>query len=175
VSTSGKGLVIVYTGQGKGKTTAALGLVLRALGRDMPVAVMQFIKGKWPTGERAFAEHLPGLEFRVMGRGFTWESDDISQDRAMARAAWAEARAMISGGAYPVVILDELTYCMRYGFVDVADVIACLHARPDHVHVVITGRHAPDELVEAADLVTEMRNIKHPFERGLRAQKGIDF
>lgn len=173
--TDGEGIVAVYTGNGKGKTTAALGLAWRALGRDLPVAVVQFIKGKWKTGERIFAERLPGLTFRVMGRGFTWESDDLSRDRAAAAAAWAESRALILDGKHTVVILDELTYVLNYGFVPTADVIATLAARPRHVSVCITGRSAPDELCAAADLVTEMKSVKHPFEKGIRAQPGLDY
>jgi cob(I)alamin adenosyltransferase len=169
------GLLLVYTGHGKGKTTAALGLVFRALGRGMRVAVVQFIKGKWKTGERLFAETLPGLTFLVMGRGFTWDSDDLSRDRLAAEAAWREAAALIAAGEHQVVVLDELTYALNYGFVPVADVIAALGARPAHVHVVITGRNAPEALLERADLVTEMRSVKHPFQQGRKAQIGVDF
>jgi cob(I)alamin adenosyltransferase len=169
------GLVIVYTGNGKGKTTAALGLAWRALGRDLGVAVVQFIKGKWKTGERIFAERLPELTFRVMGLGFTWDSDDLSRDAAAAKAAWAEARTLIAGGAHPVVVLDELTYAVNYGFVPLAELLTTLAERPRHVSVVITGRNAPDELVAAADLVTEMKSVKHPFTEGKKAVPGIDY
>jgi cob(I)alamin adenosyltransferase len=165
----------VYTGQGKGKTTAALGLAFRALGRNLRVAVVQFIKGKWKTGERLFAETIPNLTFLVMGRGFTWESDDISRDRAAAEAAWREAAALIAAGEHPIVILDELTYVLNYGFVPVADVLGVLRERPAHVHVVITGRNAPEPLLELADLVTDMRNVKHPFDHGRKAQIGVDY
>jgi uroporphyrinogen III methyltransferase/synthase len=170
-----RGLVLVYTGQGKGKTTAALGIVFRALGRGMRVAVVQFIKGKWKTGERQFAETLPGLTFLVMGKGFTWNSDDLSRDRAAAQAAWSTAKQLIGGGANAVVVLDEITFAINYGFVDLADVLAALRDRPSHVHVVLTGRNAPDELRAAADLVTDMTAVKHPFERGVTAQPGIDY
>ncbi|XXY45211.1 cob(I)yrinic acid a,c-diamide adenosyltransferase [Sorangium sp. So ce269] len=170
-----KGLVVVYTGHGKGKTTAALGMVFRALGRGMRVAVVQFIKGKWKTGERLFAETLPGLTFLVMGRGFTWESDDLSRDKAAARAAFQEAAALIAGGEQDIVVLDEITYALHYGFVAEEELLAALRARPAHVHVVITGRNAPDALVELADLVTEMKSVKHPFEQGMKAQIGVDF
>jgi cob(I)alamin adenosyltransferase len=173
--TPGPGLLLVYTGDGKGKTTAALGLVFRALGRGLKVAVVQFIKGKWKTGERLFAEGLPGLTFRVMGRGFTWESDDLSRDRAAAQEAWREAAALIGAGEHPVVVLDELTYVINYGFVPAAEVLDVLRNRPAHVHVVITGRNAPEELVALADLVTEMRKVKHPFDAGRKAQIGVDF
>jgi len=169
------GLLLVYTGNGKGKTTAALGLVFRALGRGMRVAVVQFIKGKWKTGERLFAETLPGLTFLVMGKGFTWESDDLSRDRAAARGAWDQAAALIAAGEHAVVVLDELTYVLNYGFVPEAEVLAALRGRPAHVHVVVTGRNAPEALLEAADLVSEMRSLKHPFERGRKAQIGVDF
>jgi cob(I)alamin adenosyltransferase len=170
-----KGLVIVYTGNGKGKTTAALGLAFRALGQKLAVAVVQFIKGKWKTGERSFAESLPQLTFLVMGRGFTWDSDDLSRDRAAAQAAWRASAELIAKGEHTVVILDELTYVLNYGFVAVTEVLAALASRPAHVSVVITGRNAPDELIAAADLVTEMKSVKHPFDRGVRAQAGIDF
>jgi cob(I)alamin adenosyltransferase len=169
------GLLLVYTGHGKGKTTAALGLVFRALGRGMRVAVVQFIKGKWKTGERLFAETLPGLTFLVMGRGFTWESDDLSRDRLAAEAAWREAATLIAGGEHQVVVLDELTYALNYGFVPLADLLETLRQRPAHMHVLITGRNAPAALLEAADLVTEMRSLKHPFQQGRKAQIGIDF
>ena len=170
-----KGLIVVYTGHGKGKTTAALGLVFRALGRGLHVAVVQFIKGKWKTGEGAFAETLPQLTFLIMGRGFTWESDDLSRDKAAARQAWDKAAELIRGGEHAIVILDELTYVINYDFVSLAEVLAVLQSKPADVHVVITGRNAPEELVAMADLVTEMKSIKHPFEKGIPAQQGIDF
>ena len=170
-----KGLLLVYTGAGKGKTTAALGLVFRALGRGLKVGVVQFIKGRWKTGERTFAESIPGLTFLVMGRGFTWESDDLSRDRNAARAAWIAARGLIASGEHDVVVLDELTYAIHYGFVTLEEVLAGLKERPAHVHVCITGRNAPEELCALADLVTEMRAVKHPFEQGIPAQAGVDF
>jgi cob(I)alamin adenosyltransferase len=170
-----EGLLLVYTGHGKGKTTAALGLAFRALGRGWRVAVVQFIKGKWRTGERIFAETLPNLTFRVMGRGFTWESDDLSRDRAAARAAWNEAATLIADGVHQVVILDELTYVINFGFVPADEVLEVLRSRPPHVHVVVTGRNAPDELVALADLVTEMQKVKHPFDQGRKAAPGVDF
>jgi cob(I)alamin adenosyltransferase len=169
------GLVIVYTGHGKGKTTAALGLAFRALGRGLRVAVVQFIKGKWKTGERLFADGLPQLTFLVMGRGFTWDSDDLSRDREAAEAAWQEAARLIGGGDHPVVILDELTYALNYGFVGIDEVLGVLRDRPAHVHVVITGRNAPEPLLGLADVVTEMRKLKHPFDQGRKAQIGVDF
>lgn len=170
-----RGLVLVYTGNGKGKTTAALGLVFRALGRGMPVAVVQFIKGKWKTGERLFAEKLAGLTFLVMGRGFTWESDDLSRDKAAAVAAWAKARELIVAGEHQVVVLDELTYVLNYDFVPIEEVLATLRERPPHVSVVVTGRNAPEPILAAADLVTDMQAVKHPFTEGRKALIGIDF
>jgi cob(I)alamin adenosyltransferase len=176
-----RGLVVVYTGHGKGKTTAALGMVFRALGRGMPVTVVQFIKGKWKTGERLFAEKLAApattadLRFHVMGLGFTWESDDLEKDKAAARAAWETAKAEILSGERDLVVLDEITYTFHYGFLDLADVLETLRARPAHVHVVATGRDAPAQLVELADLVSEMTLVKHPFTAGVEAQIGVDF
>lgn len=169
-----RGWLLVYTGDGKGKTTAALGLVFRALGRRMPVAVVQFIKGRWKTGERLLARDLPGLCFEVSGEGFTWESDDLSRDRAAARAGWERARALIGGGEHAIVVLDELTFAVAHGFLALEEVLQTLAAR-GAVHVVVTGRNAPHALVDAADLVTECRAIKHPFQRGERARAGIDF
>ena len=168
-------LLIVYTGQGKGKTTAALGIVFRALGRGQRVAMVQFIKGKWETGERKFAETLPQLNFHVMGLGFTWESDDISRDKQAAIAAWEKAKTLIQEGQHDIVILDELTYVIHYHFVPLEEVIEVIRARPSHVHVVVTGRKASPELIAEADLVTEMNSLKHPYEKGIPAQKGIDF
>jgi cob(I)alamin adenosyltransferase len=170
-----RGLITVYTGNGKGKTTAALGVVFRALGRQMKCAVVQFIKGKWKTGERMYAETLPQLTFEVMGRGFTWESDDLSRDKEAASRAWQRAQELVQAGEYAIVVLDELTYVLNYGFVSVDDVLTTLRARPPHVHVIITGRNAPDALVAAADLVTEMKSVKHPFEQGQKAQPGLDY
>ena len=170
-----RGLLLVYTGNGKGKTTAALGLVFRALGRGMAVAVVQFIKGKWKTGERVFAEGQPGLTFKVMGEGFTWESDDLSRDKAAAEAAWSKARELIAAGAHPVVVLDELTYVLNYGFVASEEVMATLRDRPPHVSVVVTGRNAPQALLDAADLITDMQAVRHPFTQGGKALLGIDF
>jgi cob(I)alamin adenosyltransferase len=170
-----RGLLVVYTGNGKGKTTAALGMVFRALGRGFQVTVVQFIKGKWKTGERLFAASLPGLHFHVMGLGFTWESDDLEKDKAAARAAWETARAEILSGERDLVVLDELTYTFHYDFLSLDDVLATLASRPPHVHVVVTGRKAPERLVAQADLVTEMTLVKHPFESGVQAQIGVDY
>lgn len=170
-----RGLLIVYTGHGKGKTTAALGIVFRALGRGLRVAVVQFIKGKWKTGERLFAETIPELTFLVMGKGFTWESEDLTRDREAALRAWTETKALLASGEYAVVVVDEITYAIHYGFIALEDVLSALRERPAHVHVVATGRNAPQELCALADLVTEMKALKHPFEQGLKAQPGIDY
>ncbi|HEY5476591.1 MAG TPA: cob(I)yrinic acid a,c-diamide adenosyltransferase [Tepidiformaceae bacterium] len=173
---AGRGLVIVYTGDGKGKTTAALGVLFRAWGHRQRVIVLQFIKsGRPPAGEHEAADRL-GIEVAALGDGFTWLSKDIEQTASLATDAWERAKATIVGGEYDVVVLDELTYPLQYLWVPVQEVIETLRARPAHVHVVITGRGAPAELIEAADLVTEMRLIKHPYrEQGIPAQKGIDF
>jgi cob(I)alamin adenosyltransferase len=170
-----RGLLVVYTGAGKGKTTAALGMVFRALGHGLRVSVVQFIKGKWKTGERLYAEKIPELRFFVMGLGFTWESDDLSRDKAAAQAAWASARAEITSGERDLVVLDELTYAFHYDFVPLGEVLDVLRQRPPHVHVVITGRNAPEELVLLADTVTEMTLRKHPFANGRKAAIGVDF
>lgn len=170
-----RGLLIVYTGQGKGKTTAALGVVFRALGRGLRVTVVQFIKGKWKTGERLFAERLENLDFRTMGLGFTWESDDLSRDRQAARGAWDYAREAILSGERDLIVLDEITYAFHYDFLSIDEVLDTLAARPRAVHVLLTGRNAPQRLLDAADLITEMKAIRHPFDKGYKAQKGIDF
>jgi cob(I)alamin adenosyltransferase len=170
-----KGLVMVHTGNGKGKTTAALGLLLRAWGRDMRVAMLQFIKaktGNW--GEIRAAQKL-GIEIVPLGDGFTWTSDDLAKDRALAQEGWQLCRAKIESGEYDIVILDEMTYCFHYGWLDLDEVIETLRRRPEGQHVVITGREAPERLIEFADLVTEMREIKHPYQAGVKAQKGIEF
>ena len=168
------GLLMVYTGDGKGKTTAALGMVFRALGHGLKVAMVQFVKGKWKTGERRFAETLPGLTFDVMGRGFTWDSDDLSQDRRAARAAWERSLTLLAAH-HDLVVLDELTYCIHYGWLDEGEVLAGLAGRRAATHVVVTGRNAPAGLRSAADLVTEMHPEKHPFREGRRATLGVDY
>ncbi len=171
-----KGLVIVNTGHGKGKTTAALGLLLRAWGRGMRVCVVQFIKhegGSW--GEVKAAKKL-GIEWHKMGDGFTWMSKDMDETAAKARHGWRLAQEKIAGGEYDVVLLDEFTYPLVYGWIDVEEVVGWLRDhKPAMTHVIITGRDAPPELVEFADLVTEMRKVKHPFDQGIRAQPGIEF
>jgi cob(I)alamin adenosyltransferase len=172
-----KGLVIIHIGHGKGKTTAALGLLLRAWGRSLRVCAIQFIKHeKAKFGEHKAAQKL-GLEFISAGDGFTWLSKDLDESAARARHGWELAQEKISGGHYDLILLDEMTYCFKYGWLDFADIRAWLEAhKPPMLHLVITGRDAPDELIAYADLVTEMKLIKHPFrEQGIRAQAGVEF
>jgi len=171
-----KGLVIVNTGNGKGKTTAALGLLMRCWGQDFHVVMLQFLKaktGKW--GEIRAAQRM-GVEITPLGQGFTWMSENIEQDRVLAQACWQQCREKIESGLYDVVILDEITYPLKYGWLDIEEVLNTLRQRNPQMHVVITGRDAPEELIAYADLATEMREIKHPYKlQGVRAQKGIEF
>ncbi len=170
-----KGLVIVNTGNGKGKTTAAMGVLFRAWGRDMKVVMLQFIKHTTANfGEQRAAKKI-GVTVRAMGDGFTWRSQNLEQSADLARALWEDVKEVIASGEYDVVILDEFTYPMHYGWIPVEDVIEALKNRPEMQHVIITGRHAPEALVEYADLVTEMKVIKHPYEQGIKAQPGIEF
>jgi len=170
-----KALVIVYTGNGKGKTTAALGMLLRAWGRGMKVCMLSFIKQETANfGEERAARKL-GIELIPLGGGFTWLSKDIEKDKALARRCWELCKEKIASGEYDIVVLDEITYPITYGWLDVDEVIAVLRDRPANLHVVITGRDAHEKLIEYADLVTEMREVKHPFESGTRAQPGVDF
>ena len=169
-------MVIVHTGDGKGKTTAALGLAMRAVGNGMKVIMLQFLKGKWKPGERKAAEKLaPLFEIRPLGRGFTWESKNIAQDIESARKAWEESRKIVLAGEYDVVILDEINYVVGYDFLPVEEVLALIREKPPAMHLVLTGRRAHPKLIEAADLVTEMVAIKHPFEKGIKGQRGIEF
>ncbi|GAB4338589.1 MAG: cob(I)yrinic acid a,c-diamide adenosyltransferase [Desulfobulbaceae bacterium] len=171
-----KGLLLVFTGDGKGKTTAALGLAFRAIGHDFPVCMIQFIKGSWQYGEIATAKHFDNLmELHVMGRGFTWQSDNLDKDIAAAREAWDFAARTIREDRHRLVILDELTYLVTYKMLEEAEVLDVLAARPERMHIAVTGRAASPGLIAAADLVTEMRNIKHPYDNNIRAQKGIEF
>ena len=168
-------LVLVNTGNGKGKSSAAFGVMLRALARDWKVAVVQFVKGgDWKVGEEKIGRQL-GVEWRALGGGFTWDSDDLSHDIALAREAWGQAAALIAGGEYDLVILDELTYLCSWGWVPTEDVVAAIVNRPRHVNLVITGRDAPAEIVEVADTVTEMRHIKHAYDAGIIAKCGIGY
>lgn len=168
-------LVIVFTGHGKGKTTAALGVVLRAWGRGMRVVVLQFMKARTSNyGEERAARKL-GIEMIPLGEGFTWRSEDIEKDKATARECWELARQKIDSGQYDIVVLDEMAYPLSYGWIPVEEVIDALRRRPKGLHVIITGRDAPQELIDFADLVTEMREVKHPYQKGIKAQPGIDF
>jgi len=171
-----KGLLIVHTGKGKGKTTAALGMVVRAIGHGRKVGVVQFVKGAMTTGEKAVFDAFPAnVEFRPMGEGFTWDTQDRARDIALARAAWEEVKRMIADPSYDMVLADELNIVLRYDYLPVDEVVEALTARAPMKHVIVTGRNAPDALVEAADLVTEMTLIKHPFRSGVKAQAGIEF
>jgi cob(I)alamin adenosyltransferase len=174
--TEERGLIIVHTGAGKGKTTAAFGMVLRCIGHGMRVGVVQFVKGAWSTGERDVLAKFPDLvTCRAMGEGFTWDTQDRERDIAAARAAWELAKAMIADPSYKLVLLDELNIVLRYDYLALDEVIAVLKVKPRDLHVVVTGRNAKPELIEAADLVTEMTLVKHPFRSGVKAQKGIEF
>jgi cob(I)alamin adenosyltransferase len=174
--TEERGLLVVHTGAGKGKSTAAFGMVLRCLGHGMRVGIVQFVKGAWGTGERTVLAGFPDLvTCRAMGEGFTWDTQDRARDIAAAGAAWGLAKAMIADSSYRMVLLDELNIVLRYGYLPVDEVVAALKAKPRDLHIVVTGRNAPPELIEAADLVTEMTLVKHPFRAGVKAQPGIEF
>ena len=176
-----KGLLIVHTGKGKGKSTAAFGLVVRAVGNGMKVGVVQYVKGKWQTGERGVLEKFPEqVEIRTMGEGFTWETQDRARDIQAAENAWEVSKQMIDASRgddpkYDMVLLDELNIVLRYDYLDLAEVVEFLSNKPEMLHVIVTGRNAKPELLEAADLVTEMTMVKHPFRAGVKAQKGIEF
>lgn len=170
-----KGLVIINTGNGKGKTTAALGVLFRAWGQGLRVVMLQFLKsqtGKW--GEVRAAQKM-GVEIIPLGEGFTWNSEDLEHDKALARKCWQLCRDKVESDLYDVVIMDEITYAINYGWLDVDEVLATLKARNPKMHIIITGRDAPQALIDYADLVTEMTEIKHPYHEGILAQKGIDF
>ncbi len=174
--TEEKGLVIVHTGKGKGKSTAGFGIVFRALGHGMKIGIVQFVKGAWDTGERHVLEKFPDLvTIEAMGEGFTWETQDRSRDIAAARSAWEKAKALILDDVHDIVLCDELNIVLRYDYLPVSEVIEVLKRKPVMKHVVITGRNAKEELIEFADLVTEMEMVKHPFRSGVKAQKGIEF
>ena len=176
-----KGLLIVHTGKGKGKSTAAFGLVVRAVGNGMKVGVVQYVKGKWQTGERGVLEKFPEqVEIRTMGEGFTWETQDRARDIRAAQNAWQVSKQMIEASRgddpkYDMVLLDELNIVLRYDYLNLAEVVEFLSNKPEMLHVIVTGRNAKPELIEAADLVTEMTMVKHPFRAGVKAQKGIEF
>lgn len=171
-----RGLTIVFTGNGKGKSTAAMGMCLRAWGHDYKIFMLQFIKGTWKTGEQRAIARLPGWERVHYGKGFTWLKRATPEEhRQAAREALAEARARLLSGEYDVVFLDEILYAVRNELLTLEDVLDLVAARPRPVHLILTGRGAPQELIDVADLVTEMREIKHPYRVGVKAQKGIEF
>ncbi len=174
--TEERGLLIVHTGKGKGKSTAAFGMVFRAIGHGFKVGIVQFVKGKWGTGERDVLERFSDqVTIKAMGEGFTWDTQDRARDIAAARAAWQEARRMIADESYRMVLLDELNICLRYDYLDLDEVVQTLKTKPRDTHVIVTGRNAREELIEIADLVTEMTQVKHPFRAGVKAQPGIEF
>ncbi len=174
--TEERGLVVVHTGKGKGKSTAAFGLAIRCIGHGMRVGIVQFVKGAWKTGERRVFATFPDLvTMRSMGEGFTWDTQDRARDVAAARQAWDAVREMMADKSYGMVIADELNIVLRYSYLSLDEVIGALRAKRDELHIVITGRNAKPELIEIADLVTEMTMVKHPFRSGVKAQAGIEF
>jgi len=171
-----KGLLMVHTGPGKGKTTAALGMAVRMMGHGRKVGIVQFVKGAMTTGEKVIFDAFPDLvEFKPMGEGFTWDTQDRARDIAVAREGWDEVRRMIADPSYAMIIADEINIVLRYEYLPLDEVLAGFAARPAMTHVVATGRNAPDALVAAADLVTEMGQVKHPFRGGVKAQAGVEF
>jgi cob(I)alamin adenosyltransferase len=171
-----KGLLMVHTGPGKGKTTAALGMAVRMMGHGRKVGIVQFVKGAMTTGEKVIFDAFPDLvAFKPMGEGFTWDTQDRTRDIAVAREAWDEVRRMIADPAYAMVIADEINIVLRYDYLPLDEVLSGFAARPEMTHVVATGRNAPDALIAAADLVTEMGQVKHPFRGGVKAQAGVEF
>ncbi|MFC6636019.1 cob(I)yrinic acid a,c-diamide adenosyltransferase [Sulfitobacter sp. JBTF-M27] len=170
-----KGLVLIHTGAGKGKSSSAFGVIVRALGWKQKVGVVQFIKGKWKTGERQFFDRLGEVTWHTMGEGFTWDTQDKERDIAAAQAAFAKGREMMESGDYDLIVMDEINIAMRYDYLSVEDVIAGLDARDKRTAVILTGRDAKPELCDYADLVTEMTEVKHPFKAGIKAQRGVDY
>ena len=171
-----KGLIIVHTGKGKGKSSAAFGMVMRCVGHGMKAGVVQFIKGKWETGERKVLERFPDLcEIKALGEGFTWDTQDRARDIAAASAGWERAKELIRDDRHQMVLLDELNIVLRYDYLPLDEVLDTLRRKPRDLHVVVTGRNAKPELIELADLVTEMTMVKHPFRAGVKAQRGIEF
>ncbi|MDG1169255.1 MAG: cob(I)yrinic acid a,c-diamide adenosyltransferase [Sulfitobacter sp.] len=170
-----KGLVLVHTGAGKGKSSSAFGVIVRALGWKQKVGVVQFIKGKWKTGERQFFDRLGEVTWHTMGEGFTWDTQDKDRDIAAAQAAFAKGREMMESGDYDLIVMDEINIAMRYEYISVEDVIAGLEARDKRTGVILTGRDAKPALCDYADLVTEMTEVKHPFKAGIKAQRGVDY
>ncbi len=174
--TEERGLLIVHTGKGKGKSTAAMGMVMRCIGHGMRVGIVQFVKGVWHTGERDVLARFPErVTVHAMGEGFTWDTQDRQRDIAAARAAWETAKEMIAEPAYRLVLLDELNIVLRYDYLPLEEVVAVLKAKPRDLHVIVTGRNAKPSLVDIADLVTDMTMVKHPFRGGVKAQAGIEF
>lgn len=174
--TKEKGLLVVHTGKGKGKTTAAMGLAVRAVGNGMKVGIVQFVKGVWNTGERKVLEHFPDLcVMKAMGEGFTWDTQDRERDVAAAHKAWEAAREMMEDESYKMVVLDELNIVLRYDYIDLDEVVAFLRDKRPDLHVVVTGRNAKEPLLEIADLITEMTEIRHHFRDGVKAQLGMEF
>ncbi len=172
---SAPSLVVLNTGNGKGKSSSAFGMMVRGLAVDWNVAVCQFIKsGDWRVGEEKVGRKL-GVEWHSFGDGFTWDSGNLDHDRNIAREGWEQAAAVISGGDHQLIILDELTYLCSWGWIDTAEVVDIIKQRPDHVNIVITGRDAPQDLIDIADTVTEMTEIKHAYAQGIRAKRGIDY
>ncbi len=169
-----QGLLLVLTGSGKGKSTSAFGMMARSLGHGMKVGVAQFIKGRSDTGEEGFFRRDPNVTWHVLGEGFTWETQNLARDSETVQRGWAVAREMLRDPSLGLVVLDEITYPLKYGWLDIASVLDDLAGRPPMQHVVITGRAAPDALIEAADTVTELRDVKHAFRAGIRAQQGVD-
>lgn len=168
-------LVLVHTGNGKGKSSSAVGVVVRSVARGWPVGVIQFLKsGTWRTGEEKVCRDL-GVDWWAEGEGFTWESDDLTEDQAVAQQAWDQSAELIRGGEHQLVVLDEITYPMNWGWISTDEVVRTIRERPEHVNVVCTGRDAPQELIDLADTVTEMTEVKHAYQKGLRAKKGIDY
>ncbi len=171
-----KGLIIVHTGNGKGKSTAAFGTALRAMGRGYKVAIVQFIKGKWKTGEGEFFKKFPDqCQMFPMGEGFTWLTQDFAQDVQKAQNAWRKCCEVLHDKTYQLVIFDEINYVIKYNFLDVKDIIIELKGKPAFKHVILTGNGAPEDLIDLADLVTEMKCIKHPYKQGIKAQPGIEY
>ncbi|WP_371225656.1 cob(I)yrinic acid a,c-diamide adenosyltransferase [Roseovarius sp. 2305UL8-3] len=177
-TTDEKGLIIVHTGPGKGKSSAGFGMILRCIAHDMPCAVVQFIKGSWQTGERMILEdHFAHLcQFHAMGEGFTWETQNKSRDIAAAEAGWEKAKSLILDDTVRMVLLDEINIALRYDYLDIDEIVRFLRdKKPEMTHVVLTGRNAKPELIEIADLVSEIKSLKHPFRDGIKAQQGVEF
>lgn len=174
-ATQQRGVVLVHTGNGKGKSSAAFGMMARALGHHMRVGVVQFIKGSFSTGEETFFRRFPEVEYHVMGEGYTWETQDRERDVAKTQAAWQVAHAMLRNPALHLVVLDEINIALKLRYIEIEQVLDALHNRPAMQHVVLTGRGAPDALIEIADTVTEMRPVKHAFDAGIQAQEGVEF